>query len=100
MAPEYVHSFLHEGLLHMNTLEYFRTYEEEDDLLRADCYEGLTASYDSENVEMTLAKNGSWLEPTGKVDVYQPLADSINVYCMAMITDDDLTTPFQLEKRF
>ena len=61
MAPEYVHSFLHEGLLHMNTLEYFRTYEEEDDLLRADCYEGLTASYVSQNVEMTLAKNGSRL---------------------------------------
>ena len=100
MAPEYVDSFLNEGLLYMNTLEYFRTYEEEDKHLRADCYEGLAASYDSQSVEMTLVKDGTRIEPIGKIDVFQPLADSINVYCMTMITHHDLRTSFKLDKKF
>jgi hypothetical protein len=100
MAPENVSSFLNEGLLYMNTLEYFRTYEEKDEHLRADRYEGLEASYDSQSVEMTLVKDGTRIEPIGKIDVFQPLADSINVYCMAMITHHDLRTPFQLDRKF
>jgi hypothetical protein len=100
MAPEYIDQFLFDGSLYMNTLQYFRAYEEEDDQLRADCYEGLTASYDSRNVEMTLVKSGERIETVGKIDVFQPLADSINVYCMAMITDDDLVTPLKLDERF
>jgi hypothetical protein len=100
MDPEYVESFINEGLLFMNTLEYFRTYEEADDHLRADCYEGLAASYDSKSVEMKLVKDGTRIEPIGKIDVFQPLADSINVYCMTMITHHDLRTPFQLDEKF
>ncbi len=100
MDPQYVHSFINDGLLYMNTLEFFRSYEEEDESLRADQYEGLVASYDPKNVEMTLAKNGTVIEPIGKIDIYQPLEDAINLYCVAMITDAELTNPFLLDKRF
>jgi len=101
MAPEYVDSFLNEGLLFMNTLEYFRTCEDGGhEHLRADCYEGLAASYDSQSVKMTLVKDGTRVEPVDKVDVFQPLADSINIYCMTMITHHDLCKPFRLNEKF
>lgn len=100
MKAEYVSSFLDEGLLYMNTLDYFRTYEESDEDLRADEHEGLSSSIHAEKVTITM-QNGSALNGVvGKVDFTPVHAYQFKLYCFTAITLQDLDMPFYLDERF
>jgi len=99
MNSEHVHSFLNDGLLYMNTLGYFRSYEEEDEDLRADEYEGVSSSLLAE--DFTIKKDGKELEGIiGKLDSRPVYVDEFKVYCMTALTTDDLATPFFLDEKF
>ena len=55
MDEQYVNSFIDDGLLFMNNIEYFRKYEGEEngELVRSDMAEGLAVSMQSEKVNVT-----------------------------------------------
>ena len=54
MDERYVDSFLNDGLLFMNNIDYFRSYEDADVALRGDVHEGLAATYKAEGLTITL----------------------------------------------
>ncbi|MBU2895354.1 hypothetical protein [Vibrio hepatarius] len=96
---KYVSSFVDEGLLYMNTLGYFRTYEDENLALRADEHEGLSASLRAGDVD--IIKDGRKLDGIiGKVDSREIHVDEFKLYCMTAITFDDLAFPFFLDQSF
>ncbi len=88
-----------EGLLYMNTLKYFRTYEDSDEALRGDEHEGLSASFLPEEIQMTV--NGTKIEGIiGKVDSRPLHVDEIKLFCMTALTDDILKDGLVLDPRF
>lgn len=89
MDEKYVHSFINEGLLFMNNIQYFRAYEDSDPALRGDAHEGLSASFLPENV--TLEINGRVIaDAVGKIDLRQCHQDETNIYSMTIISDQDI----------
>lgn len=89
MDEQYVESFINEGLLFMNTIQYFRAYEDNDSALRGDIHEGLAASLLPENI--TLEINGRIItEAVGKIDIRQCHHEETNIYSMSIITDQDI----------
>lgn len=86
MDVKYVDSFVKDGLLYMNALQYFK--EHEDSALRGDRNEGLSASLLPENI--TLELNGKVIEAVDKIDLRPAHNDEINLYCMTMISDKDI----------
>lgn len=86
MDEQYVDSFLNEGLLFMNNIDYFRSYEDADVALRGDDHEGLAASYKAQ--ELTITFGGHQLEgAVGKVDVRYNHEGDTNIYSMTKISD-------------
>lgn len=89
MDEQYVHSFINEGLLFMNNIQYFRAYEDSDPALRGDAHEGLSASFLPENI--TLEINGRIItDAVGKIDLRQCHQDETNIYSMTIISDQDI----------
>jgi len=89
MDEQYVHSFINEGLLFMNNIQYFRAYEDSDPALRGDAHEGLEASFLPENI--TLELNGHVITgAVDKVDLRQCHQDETNIYSMTIISDQDI----------
>lgn len=89
MDEQYVHSFVNEGLLFMNNIQYFRAYEDSDPALRGDAHEGLSASFLPENI--TLEINGHTItDAVGKIDLRQCHQDETNIYSMTIISDQDI----------
>ena len=89
MDEEHVDSFLSEGLLYMNTIEYFRKYQDDDPALRGDAHEGLAASYLPDKVNVMIGGkiiNGA----IGKVDVRLNAQDNTNIYSMTILSDKDI----------
>lgn len=89
MDAKHVDSFLNEGLLYMNTIDYFRNIESEDEAVRGDPHEGLQASLRAE--ETIIEINGIKLDGVvGKIDVRYNHQDETNIYSMAIIGDHDI----------
>ncbi|WP_339495078.1 hypothetical protein [Pseudomonas sp. RA_105y_Pfl2_P56] len=89
MDEQYVDSFINEGLLFMNNIQFFRAYEDSDPALRGDVHEGLSASLLPENI--TLEINGRVItEAVGKIDIRKCRQDETNIYSMTIITDQDI----------
>ncbi|NOH20169.1 hypothetical protein [Vibrio cyclitrophicus] len=86
MDEKYVDSFLNDGLLYMNNIEFFRNYEDADVALRGDRHEGLSASLKSEDV---IIKIGDRIidGAVGKIDIRQSHEDETNIYSMTRISD-------------
>ncbi|GIU52089.1 hypothetical protein TUM4438_43870 [Shewanella sairae] len=89
MDEQYVDSFINEGLLFMNNVQFFREYEDEDPALRGDSYEGLAASWLPSEVVLTI--NGREItDAVGKIDLRDNHQDETNIYSMAIISDQDI----------
>jgi len=99
MPEKYIDSFLDEGLLYMNTLHYFRTYEDSEESLRGDEHEGLSASYSPEKIQMSI--KGKKLEGIiSKIDERPLHVDEIKLFCMTALTNDILEKGLFLDSRF
>lgn len=86
MDEQYVDSFLNDGLLFMNNIQYFRNYEDSDVALRGDIHEGLAATYKAEEIIFTFG--GHVAEgAVGKVDLRYDHEDDTNIYSMTKISD-------------
>ena len=86
MDEQYVDSFLNDGLLFMNNIDYFRSYEDADVALRGDIHEGLAATYKAEGLTITLGDHvveGA----VGKVDLRYNHEGDTNIYSMTKISD-------------
>lgn len=88
MNEEYIDTFVNEGLLYMNNIQYFREYEDKDPPLRGDPNEGLSASWLPKNVVLEL--NGHIIETVDKIDMRPVHNDETNVYCMTMLSDKNI----------
>ncbi|WP_215396304.1 hypothetical protein [Rheinheimera oceanensis] len=89
MDERYVDSFLNDGLLFMNNIDYFRSYEDADVALRGDIHEGLAASYKAEGLTISLGDHV--LEgAVGKVDLRYNHEGDINIYSMTKISDGNI----------
>ncbi|ALS32993.1 hypothetical protein PTRA_a1840 [Pseudoalteromonas translucida KMM 520] len=89
MDEEYVESFINEGLIFMNNIQFFREYEDSDPALRGDAKEGLRASYLPENI--TLELNGRTLTAlVGKVELRESHQNETNIYSMTIVSDADI----------
>ena len=86
MDEQYVDSFLNEGHLFINNIDFFKSYEDSDFALRGDVHEGLAASYKSDEVTITLGDHR--IEgAVGKVDLRYHHEDDTNIYSMTKISD-------------
>jgi hypothetical protein len=84
-SDKYLESIL-SGKLYMQTVEYFRNYENEDYILRGDPDEGLHSAWNSEEVIIKI--NDIELSGlVGKVEYRQDFTDKTNIYCMTAISD-------------
>lgn len=86
MDEKYVDSFLNDGLLYMNNIDYFRNYVDEDIALRGDDNEGLAASYIAEGLTITLGDH-ILKGAVGKVDLRYSHEGDTNIYSMTKISD-------------
>jgi hypothetical protein len=102
MDERFLDSFVKQGLLYMNSIQYFREYENEDEALRGDRHEGLHATYRAEKTELTIF--GKKISAKGKIDIRLNHHNETNIYCMTAITDEDLqnckTEEFYLSEKF
>ena len=89
MDEKYVDTFVNEGLIYMNTIKYFREYEDSDPALRGDSNEGLSSSFLPEKVVLEL--NGHVITgAVDKIDLRESHNDETNIYCMTVISDKDI----------
>ena len=85
MDEEHVDSFINHGVLHMNTVKYFRGYNNGSVIARGDVYEGLDATYDPTRLNVHF--NGIKLDPTGKIDARSAQQDHTNIFSLTRICD-------------
>lgn len=86
MDEQYVGSFLNDGLLFMNNIDYFRKYEGADLSLRGDVHEGLAGTYNAEALAIRIddhAVEGA----VGKVDFRYEHEGDTNIYSMTRTSD-------------
>lgn len=89
MDEKYVDSFLNEGLLFMNNIDFFKNYEDSDVALRGDMHEGLAASFKSDEVSITLGEHE--IEGVvGKVDLRYHHEGDTNIYSMTKVSDGNI----------
>ena len=89
ISNEHVDSFVKNGMLYMNTLNYFKELEDNSNSLRADIHEGLSATYDPAKIIIKLGQhtlNGL----TDKVDFWFDDLLNVNIFSLTSITDYDL----------
>lgn len=89
MNEQYVDSFINEGLLFMNNIDYFRNYEDKDDALRGDIHEGLLASRKSD-ISSVYIGNHKLEGLTGKIDIRSNEVGDTNIYSMTKISDEKI----------
>ncbi|MCQ2045313.1 MULTISPECIES: hypothetical protein [Stutzerimonas stutzeri subgroup] len=89
MDEKYVDSFLNEGLLYMNNIHFFRTYEDREVALRGDTHEGLEASLLPEEITLQIG-NQVITGATGKIDIRQCHHDETNIYSLTVVSDQDI----------
>ncbi|WP_067522799.1 hypothetical protein [Endozoicomonas ascidiicola] len=88
-SSEYVSSFVDDGLLFMNSIEYFRNIENEDSVLRGDANEGLAARYSGENIVLKIG--GEEINAlTGNLSIRFNHDQETNIFCMSAITAKDV----------
>ncbi len=86
---QYVDSFLNEGLLFMNNVEFFRKYEDSNFDIRGDAHEGLSASYVAKNLDFYVGDHK--IEgAVGKVDARYNHTDETNIFSMTKISDGNI----------
>ena len=86
---EYLESFINEGQLYMNTIDYFRNLESANPTLRADRSEGLEASYCSDNVTLTVGQKT--IKPNNiTLDIRNSIDQQANIFCMTVISLNDV----------
>ena len=94
--------FVKEGLLFMNTLEYFRGIESDDPAQRGDVDEGLTARYDPSRV--VLEMSGQAVDGlNAPIDLRMNNQKHTNIFCLTAITDQDIIDAggkFRLSEKF
>ncbi|MGA4664416.1 hypothetical protein ACK6SE_03330 [Enterobacter ludwigii] len=91
---DYKEGFL-DGHLYMNTIDYFRKYEEELDGNIADKFEALTGWFQPHDVILTLEVNGEKLtlnpdDMAGPTTISMKKHDHANVYCMTQLHSHDI----------
>lgn len=86
MNEEYVDSFMNDGLLFMNNIDYFRKYEDADEALRGDEHEGLSASYKPESTTIHIGSH-EVMGAVGKIDIRLNHTGDTNIYSMTKISD-------------
>lgn len=89
MEEQFVDSFMNDGLLFMNNIDYFSKYEDADIAVRGDVYEGLAASYNADEVTIKIGEHvieGA----VGKVDIRFDQEGDINIYSMTKISDGEI----------
>ena len=89
ISSDRVDSLVNEGLLFMNNIDYFRKIENEDVALRGDPHEGLSASYDLNEVVLKIGEHEIFGE-AGKIDLRYNHEDKTNIFCLTAINDQDL----------
>uniref|UniRef100_UPI001F3D8C09 hypothetical protein n=1 Tax=Vibrio penaeicida TaxID=104609 RepID=UPI001F3D8C09 len=91
MDEQYVDSFVNEGLIFMNNIEFFRRYEADEGgvPVRGDKHEGLTVSLNAKDLVVTF-DNQVVDGLVGKVDVRLNHEDETNLYSMTRISDLDI----------
>ncbi|MCP3130061.1 hypothetical protein [Shewanella sp. KJ2020] len=89
MDEQYVDSFIKEGLLFMNNIEFFRNYEDTDVALRGDQHEGLAASYKAEELIIEFADH-VFDGVEGRLDIRYDAEDETNIYSMTKISDENI----------
>lgn len=103
MDEQYVESFLNDGLLYMNNINYFRRYEDADVALRGDVHEGLVASYKAEELTIEFGEH-LVTGAVGKVDIRFNHEGDTNIYSMTKISDGKIIEAgevgFFLSERF
>lgn len=57
---EHIDQFVHEGLIYMNSLKYFKTLE--GDLLRTDKHEGASYNLQADGAILRMEHNGKWVD--------------------------------------
>lgn len=102
MDAQYVDSFLNEGLLYMNTIDYFRHLENANEAIRGDPHEGLQSSLHPE--ETIIEINEVKLDGiVGKIDIRYDHQDETKIYSMAIISDENIAKEggvLRLSERF
>lgn len=89
IPSEYINSLVNDGHLFMNNVEYFKALENEDIALRGDKNEGIAASYNSNDVIIKLV--GQEIKAVyGNIDIRKSHDQKTNIYCMAVITAQDV----------
>lgn len=87
----------------MNTLKYFREYEENNPNLRGDEYEGIISSWLPSEVVIHV-NDYKLTDLVGKIDIHDGQRDELNLYCMTIINDKDIIDAgengFLLSERF
>ncbi len=86
MNAQYVDSFLNEGLLFMNNIDFFKNYEDPDLVIRGDAHEGLAASYKADDVTIRFG-DYTFEGVVGKIDIRYDHEDDTNIYSMTKISD-------------
>lgn len=86
MNEEYIDSFMNDGLLYMNNIDYFRKYDDPDESLRGDEHEGLSASYSPELATIHIG-NHEVVGAVGKIDIRLNHTGDTNIYSMTKISD-------------
>lgn len=103
MKEEHLKSFLNEGLLFMNTLGFFKGYEEDEkEYLRGDKDEGLRSTHDADLTAVTW--NGVNIPCSGTIKTSYAEVEKINLYCLTAISGKDIISSknneFYLPSRF
>lgn len=89
MDEAYVDSFVNEGLLYMNNINFFKEYEDIDVALRSDIHEGLAASLKADEIIIHFG-NHEIEGAIGKVDLRYNHEGETNIYSMGKISDGDI----------
>ena len=90
IKSEYLSSFLEEGLIHMETLKYFKGVEEDQESLRGDKNEGLISTHDAKTTTVTW--QGRKIPVTGSINISYSEDNKINIYCLTAITGKDISS--------
>lgn len=89
MDEQYVDSFMNDGLLFMNNIGFFRTYEDSDVALRGDVYEGLAVSYKANEIVIHFGDH-KVEGAVDKIDLRYHHEDDTNMYSMTKISDGNI----------
>lgn len=100
---EHIESFVNEGLLHMNTLRYFRDLEAKCDRVRPDRDEGSTWCIQANKAAISMKPRDAWIKVgtiLGPIRTTDGREDITNVFCMFALHTNPVSEPLVHEKNF